>query len=72
MEKVEDIREEETKGEGIKSYYISKIEEHEQAIRESKQNLARLEAQRNETNNAGDLIFPILLSIITSYIFMCG
>ena len=39
-------------GEGIQSYYISKIEELEQRIREKRQNLSRLEAQRNEMNNS--------------------
>lgn len=36
--------------EGIKSYYVSKIEELEQKIREKRQNLSRLEALRNEMN----------------------
>jgi 26S proteasome regulatory subunit T6 len=47
---------EEENREGIKSYYISKIEELEQKIRDKKQNLSRLEAQRNEMNNAGTLV----------------
>lgn len=39
-------------GEGIQSYYISKIEQLEQIVREKRQNLSRLEAQRNEMNNS--------------------
>ncbi|KYQ88582.1 26S proteasome subunit ATPase 5 [Tieghemostelium lacteum] len=43
-----------TKGDetkGIKSYYISKIEELEIRVTEKSQDLRRLEAQRNELNN---------------------
>ena len=35
---------------GMESYYKSKIEELEMALIEKKQNLRRLEAQRNEMN----------------------
>jgi len=41
-----------SEGEGIQSYYVSKIEQLEQIIREKRQNLSRLEAQRNEMNNS--------------------
>ncbi len=37
---------------GIQSYYVSKIEQLEQIIREKRQNLSRLEAQRNEMNTS--------------------
>lgn len=37
-------------GEGIQTYYVSKIEELEQSIRDKRQNLSRLEALRNEMN----------------------
>lgn len=36
---------------GLKSYYISKIEEHRIMIRDKTQNLERLKAQRNELNS---------------------
>jgi len=39
-------------GEGIQGYYISRIEQLEQIIREKRQNLSRLEAQRNEMNTS--------------------
>jgi len=39
-----------TEEEGIKSYYLQKIEEAEVLIREKSENLARLAAQRNELN----------------------
>lgn len=39
-------------GEGIQSYYVSKIEQLEQAIRDKRQNLSRLEALRNEMNTS--------------------
>jgi len=35
---------------GIKAYYAAKIEEHEVKVEEKRQNLRRLEAQRNELN----------------------
>ncbi|KAI9145782.1 26S protease regulatory subunit 8 [Paraphysoderma sedebokerense] len=36
--------------EGIKNYYVAKIEQYEQTINEKTQNLRRLEAQRNSLN----------------------
>eukprot|EP01115_Flamella_aegyptia_P010709 TRINITY_DN48020_c0_g1_i1.p1 TRINITY_DN48020_c0_g1~~TRINITY_DN48020_c0_g1_i1.p1 ORF type:complete len:405 (-),score=88.30 TRINITY_DN48020_c0_g1_i1:83-1267(-) len=39
------------KEEGIKTYYLQKIEEAEAKIREETENLRRLEAQRNELNS---------------------
>jgi 26S proteasome regulatory subunit T6 len=39
------------KQEGIKSYYLQKIEESEVLIRDKTENLRRLEAQRNELNS---------------------
>lgn len=41
------------KQEGIKSYYLQKIEEAEVLFREKQLNLRRLEAQRNELNTKG-------------------
>lgn len=38
---------------GIRSYYLSKIDELELRIREKTQNLERLKAQRNEWNAKG-------------------
>jgi 26S proteasome regulatory subunit T6 len=43
------------KEEGIKSYYLQKVEEAEVLIREKTENLRRLEAQRNELNSKGNL-----------------
>lgn len=40
-----------SKQEGIKAYYLQKIEESEVAIREKVEDLRRLEAQRNELNS---------------------
>ena len=39
---------------GIRSYYLSKIDELELVVRERTQNLARLKAQRNEWNAKGE------------------
>ena len=41
------------KEEGIKTYYLQKIEEAEVKIKEETENLRRLEAQRNELNSKG-------------------
>ena len=41
------------KAEGIRSYYLQKIEESEVMTREKTMNLRRLEAQRNELNAKG-------------------
>jgi 26S proteasome regulatory subunit T6 len=38
---------------GIRSYYLSKIDELELVVRERTQNLQRLKAQRNEWNAKG-------------------
>lgn len=45
--------------EGIKPYYLQKIEEAEGVIREKQLNLRRLEAQRNELNAKGTLWWNI-------------
>ena len=37
---------------GIENYYNQRIEELEQRVRDKRQNLKRLEAQRNEMNSA--------------------
>ncbi len=42
-----------SKSEGIRSYYVQKIEELRNTVAEKTQNLRRLEAQRNELNNKG-------------------
>ena len=41
------------KQEGIRSYYLQKIEDAEVVYREKTENLRRLGAQRNELNNKG-------------------
>ena len=41
------------KEEGIKSYYLTKIEELQLVVADRMQNLRRLEAQRNELNAKG-------------------
>ncbi len=40
-------------GDGLKSYYKTKIEELEILARDKQHNLRRLEAQRNELNTKG-------------------
>lgn len=43
-----------SKENGIKSYYLNKIEALEQQITDKTQNIKRLEAQRNDLNNSGE------------------
>jgi len=38
---------------GVKSYFLNKIEALEQQINDKTQNIKRLEAQRNDLNNSG-------------------
>ena len=42
-------------GDGLKSYYKTKIEELEILARDKQHNLRRLEAQRNELNTKGKI-----------------
>ena len=44
----------EVKHEGLKPYYITKIEELQLIVSEKTQNLRRLQAQRNELNAKGN------------------
>lgn len=39
--------------EGLQSYYLQKIEEYEQRLREKEADVKRLEVQRNEWNGKG-------------------
>lgn len=41
------------KGDGLKFYFVTKIEELELIVAEKSQNLRRLQAQRNELNAKG-------------------
>lgn len=59
-----------SRGEGFRSYYITKIEELQLVVAEKGQNLRRLQAQRNELNakGANSFICQLILKIV--YIFL--
>ena len=76
-----EIDEKTMKGEGFKPYYIQKIEELQLIVAEKGQNLRRLQAQRNELNAKGTLLFNFInfhdfflisnSSMIFSIIYFC-
>jgi 26S proteasome regulatory subunit T6 len=49
-----DVDDKPSKGEGLRQYFITKIEELELIVAEKSQNLRRLQAQRNELNAKGN------------------
>ena len=53
---------------GMKDYYIGKIDELEHRIQEKRQNLKRLEAQRNELNNSGCCCLHFSKALIFEFI----
>ncbi len=46
-----------SQAQGIQAYYRSKIQEMEVLVRDKAQNFRRLEAQRNELNTKGAIVF---------------
>ena len=55
---------------GLKNYYIAKIEELQSVVGEKSQDVRRLEAQRNELNAKGQLLVLVFFGNIylTSYL----
>lgn len=54
----------ETVGEGLKQYYVTKVEELQLIVNEKTQNLRRLQAQRNELNAKGIYFFITVYSLL--------
>lgn len=53
---------------GLKAYYVTKIEELQLTVTEKTQNLRRLQAQRNELNAKGK--YQIILSMSNSLVYL--
>ena len=50
-----------TVGDGLRTYYKSKIEDLELRVKDKTHNLRRLEAQRNELNTQGGSTHPLMM-----------
>jgi 26S proteasome regulatory subunit T6 len=55
-----DVDDKPSKGEGLRQYFITKIEELELIVAEKSQNLRRLQAQRNELNAKGNSLLECM------------
>lgn len=65
------------RGEGFRSYYITKIEELQLIVAEKSQNLRRLQAQRNELNAKGKMFeaptkFRLVMTFSFKLQFVCS
>ena len=57
------------RSEGLKKYYITKIEELQLIVAEKSQNLRRLQAQRNELNAKGFWMLTSILRVSLKVIY---
>ena len=60
-----------TNPEGLRQYYVAKIEKLQLTVTERNQNLRRLQAQRNELNAKVRMLSEELQLLVSKHFFLC-